>query len=86
MTNRELAVSLIKDDLEHAVMGNTFVKCFHFCTATQKYEFLGVVARKNIGRLMPINKTYAQFVQMSNGTMVEKYRFTELNDSTTPQI
>lgn len=62
------------------------VNCYHFCNATQKYEFLRVVSRKNIGRLMPINKTYAQFVTMSNGAMIEKYRFTELNDNTIPQV
>ena len=62
------------------------VNCYHFCNATQKYEFLMVVTRKNIDRLMPINRSYAQFVTMNNGSMIEKYRFTELNDSTIPQI
>ena len=62
------------------------VNCYHFCNATQKYEFLMVVARKDINRLMPINKAYAQFVTMNNGSMIEKYRFTELSDSTIPQI
>ena len=62
------------------------VNCYHFCNATQKYEFLSVVTRKDINRLMPINKAYAQFVKMNNGSMIEKYRFTELNDNTIPQV
>ena len=62
------------------------INCYHFCNATQKYEFLSVVTRKDINKLLPINRSYAQFVTMSNGTMIEKYRFTELSDSTIPQV
>ena len=71
---------------ELKAMNEQKVNCYHFCNATQKYEFLSVVTRKDINRLMPINKAYAQFVTMNNGSMIEKYRFTELSNNTIPQI